>query len=344
SKNGDPVSSSSVTTQSVPAKDDIGNVFAVSHTRADNGHPELYFGAERLVNNGDSHVDFEFLQSIVGLSARCNGVFSGHRTEGDLLAAVDFSGGGAIANSVLYQWHCAAEPGPQPPDGTVCDPTGIQHYQPLAGSTAIVFTVNSVAIACGGWVCRDKITNNTTLIAPNDLMEGGIDLLGLTFTGCFNTFLPHTRTAQSFTAGLKDFTGPIPLTSCRDPALSSTSSPSGAGASPGTAPRDTVSVGNGGAGPAPTGSVTFFLCSPAEVTAAGCPAGGAQVGAAKPVVAGSATSDAAPAVTEPGTYCWRAAYAPDVASLGVYTAATHTDASTECFIVSTPGFPSTGFP
>jgi hypothetical protein len=245
---------------------------------------------------------------------------------------------------VLYQWHCAAEPGPQPADGTVCDPSGgPEHYEPLTGSPVIAFTVNSATIECGGWVCRDKILNNTTQIAANDLMEGGIDLLGLNFSGCFNTFLPHTRTAQSFTAGLKDFTGPVPLRSCRDAALSSTSSPTGAGAPPGTSARDTVSVGNGGAGPAPTGTVTFFLCSPGQVTSSGCASGGSQVGAAKPVVAGGATSDPAPPVTASGTYCWRALYAPDAASLGVYEAGSHTNPTSECFTVATPGFPNTGF-
>src|SRR5256886_8734769 len=36
-------------------------------------------------------------------------------------------------------------------------------------------------------------------------MDGGIDLAQLGFTGCISTFLPHTRSSQSFTAVLKDF-------------------------------------------------------------------------------------------------------------------------------------------
>ena len=88
--------------------------------------------------------------------------------------------------------------------------------------------------------------------------------------------------------------------------------------------------------------MTFFLCSPGQVTGAGCPAGGSQVGSAKPVVAGSASSDPAPAVSAPGTYCWRAVYEPDAASLGVYEATSHTNATSECFALATPGFPNTG--
>ena len=36
-------------------------------------------------------------------------------------------------------------------------------------------------------------------------MEGGINLKDLGFTGCLSSFLPHTRSSQSFTSVLKDF-------------------------------------------------------------------------------------------------------------------------------------------
>ena len=217
-KNGDDINTFNFSTGNVPAKDDLGNIYAVSRIRAD-GHHELFFAAERLVNNGDSHMDFEFMQSKVTRSAGCSGTLSGHRTEGDLLLAVDFTNGGSLAGNSLFQWHCNADPGPQPPAGTVCDPSGatpVPHYQqiaPLPGT--LTFLVNAATIACGGWICRDAVTGNATQIAANDFMEGGIDLAVLPFTGCFNTLLPHTRTAQSFTSGLKDFSGPDPFHTCR---------------------------------------------------------------------------------------------------------------------------------
>lgn len=222
-KNGDDISTFSFSTGNVPAKDDLGNIYAVSRIRAD-GHHELFFAAERTVNNGDSHMDFEFMQSKVTRSAGCSGTLSGHRTEGDLLLAVDFTNGGSLAGNTLYQWHCNADPGPQPASGTICDPSGatpVPHYQlitPLPGT--LTFLVNAATIPCGGWICRDGITGNSTQIAANDFMEGGIDLAVLPFTGCFNTLLPHTRTAQSFTSGLKDFSGPDPFHTCRAPAVS----------------------------------------------------------------------------------------------------------------------------
>src|SRR2546423_736636 len=93
--------------------------------------------------------------------------------------------------------------------------------------------------------------------------------------------------------------------------------------------RDAVTEGSGGAGFAPTGTVTFFLCSPAQVIGAGCPAG-TQVGVGKVLAAGAATSDTTSATNTPGKYCWRTVYAPDAASMGVYAPATNTKSTTEC--------------
>ncbi len=351
-KNGDALTSIGTSSGAVPAKDDLSNVYAISHTRADTGHPEVFFAAERLVNNGDSHMDFEFLQSVIGVTAACSGTFTGDRTEGDLLVAVDFTAGGSLAGTSVYQWHCLAEPGPQPPDGTVCDPAGAtppEHYELIAAPSFLTFLVNGADIPCGGWVCRDAIAGNSTIVSTNDFLEGGVDLAGIPFAGCFNTFLPHTRTAQSFTSGLKDFAGPMALRSCRDPAVASSSAPGGSAVAPGTAATDSVTIGNGGAGPAPTGGVTFFLCAPAQTTPSGCPSGGAQVGSSKPLVAGTATSDPTTATSSPGEYCWRTEYSPDVASTGVFTAAAHTNATSECFTIAVspppgPGLPNTGVP
>ena len=343
-KNGDPISSYAISNGPVPAKDDLSNVYAVSHTRAGNGHPEIYFAAEKLVNNGDSHMDFEFLQSALGRTAACGGALTGHRTQGDLLVAVDFTNGGGLAGFTVFQWHCAPLPAPQPVGGTVCDPGAGALYESIAVPAAITLTVNGSDIPCGGWVCRDQISGNPTVVSTNDFLEGGIDLGGIPFTGCFSTFLPHTRTAPSFTAQLKDFAGPVGFRSCRDPAIITTSNPTAASVAPGLTATDSVTVSSGGAGPVPAGTVTFFLCAPGQVTAAGCPSGGSQVGAVKPLAAGVATSDSTPANSAAGTYCWRAEYAPDMASTGVFAPATHTNATTECFAVVAATLPNTGMP
>jgi uncharacterized repeat protein (TIGR01451 family) len=110
------------------------------------------------------------------------------------------------------------------------------------------------------------------------------------------------------------------------------SSPTGGNVGPGTSVTDGATVSGGAGQPTPTGTVTFFLCQPATVTANGgdCSIGGAQVGAVKTLNgSGQATSDATTNTTTDGKYCWRADYSGDAN----YNPSTHTDASGECFTV-----------
>jgi len=91
--------------------------------------------------------------------------------------------------------------------------------------------------------------------------------------------------------------------------------------------------------------MTFFLCNGAQVTAGGCVSGGSQVGGAKAIVAGSATSDPSSALQFNGKYCWRTLYTPDPTLAGIYEPATHTNATTECFTVAGGAtLPNTGLP
>ena len=108
-----------------------------------------------------------------------------------------------------------------------------------------------------------------------------------------------------------------------------TSNPNTNNVAPGTSVTDTATVS--GSGPTPTGSVTFFLCQPSEVTSGGCEGtAGTQIGSAKPLSGGQATSDATTNTTTLGKYCWRAEYGGDT----VYEPSSHTDATGECFTVT----------
>jgi plastocyanin len=218
--NGDPLSTDTFGTGSVPNKDDLSNVYAAAHISGSTS--EVFFGAERVINNGDSHMDFEFLQGTVSIPNACSGSFTGNRTQGDFLLAVDFTQGGALGGSTLYRWQCdvtfnAAH------NGQVCNPLksgnkGAAHYA-VTGTTAVTLLVNGGGdIPCGGWVCRNPDGTPSTTILKNELLEGGIDLQQLGFTGCVSTFLPHTRSSQSFTATLKDFEV-IPFNTCRRPTI-----------------------------------------------------------------------------------------------------------------------------
>ena len=116
------------------------------------------------------------------------------------------------------------------------------------------------------------------------------------------------------------------------PNVATTSNPNTSGLLPGTSVTDTATVSGPAGVVTPTGTVAFFLCQPAQVTAAGCPAGGTQVGPAKTLVNGSATSDATNNTNAAGKYCWRAQYSGDTN----YAPASHTDATGECFSVTPP--------
>src|SRR4029077_11488265 len=52
-----------------PGKDDLSNVYAVSHLAPSTD--EIFFGGERIVNNGESHIDFEFLQAKLTIPNPC---------------------------------------------------------------------------------------------------------------------------------------------------------------------------------------------------------------------------------------------------------------------------------
>ncbi|MBI2865423.1 MAG: hypothetical protein HYX94_12790 [Chloroflexi bacterium] len=220
--NGELFSGMTWGTGSVPNKDDLANVYAVAHRSAT--AYEIFFGAERVINNGDSHIDFEFLQAKnIAKVGNCSGSFTGDRSQGDLLVAVDFTSGGTLGDTKLYVWNCLAQGVTQPITGTVCNPPlhgkSVPHYQQI-GSQFVVFGVNSQGdIQGGGWASRNADGTQTTTIATNEFMEGGIDLNKLNFSGCVNTFLPHTRSSQSFTAVLKDFAGPIDFETCVNPAI-----------------------------------------------------------------------------------------------------------------------------
>src|SRR5207253_100152 len=186
---------------------------------------EVFFGGERIVNNGASHIDFEFLQAPLTIPNPCAaGTMSGHRTQRDLLLSTDFTNGGALSGYQLYAWSCNGQT-PPGPVGIVCDPaangnpgSGDPQYVKVSNSFTS-FGVNASNIACGGLVCRDGSGAGTTTLLTNAFMEGGIDLTALGFTGCISTFLPHTRSSPSFTSVLKDFAGPIAFSNCKSPTV-----------------------------------------------------------------------------------------------------------------------------
>src|SRR3989454_237817 len=203
-------------TRSVPAKDDLSNVYAFG-TVDTNGHLIIYAGLERLAPNGDSHIDIEFNRQIISLDEEppcanepCG--FLGSKTAGDVLVAMDFTKGGDFGTLRVFQW-----------DGS--------QYVIVAGGSMTGAGCNAADTICGlnnagpsddggPWPNYDNHGNVIATLEKNAFTEFGIDLTGLLgATPCIGSFQAHTRTSQGnpedlSTAELKDFAAPEPLPLC----------------------------------------------------------------------------------------------------------------------------------
>jgi hypothetical protein len=187
-------------TSSVPAKDDITNVYA--YTKIVGGQMLVYAGAEREDPSGSSHIDLEFFQKRVGLDetppcdkAQC--FFTGTKTPGDILVSMDFDNGGALG-SVTIRKRNAANNGYDVI--TTLTAEGCN-----AGDTACAFN-NHAPINGGPWKNFDNHGAEITSLPTNSFTEFGINVTALLgSTPCFSTMQVKTRSSPSFTAELKDF-------------------------------------------------------------------------------------------------------------------------------------------
>jgi uncharacterized repeat protein (TIGR01451 family) len=168
--------------------------------------------------------------------------------------------------------------------------------------------------------CENDKTDPATPVTPGS--DGSVslttgDVIVCTYT---NTFVKQTSSTDTL------------------------SNPQGGSVVPGTQAKDNATVTGILDGPAPTGTVTFFLCGPDsslanDVTLAGCPAGtGTQIGSVvgltatspqvnPPTAKAQSTLTTTAQVDTAGKYCWRAEYSGD----DFYNSSTHTDATNECF-------------
>jgi uncharacterized repeat protein (TIGR01451 family) len=306
-------------TQSVPDKDDILHAYAGEY---ENGGDEVtVFGLDRFANNGDANVGFWFFQQ--GITVNADGTFTGHHVNGDVFIVSEFDSGGDVSTIVLYKWLNGGLT--QVVSGIECAGAGADEICAIANA----------ATATSPWPYTPKQGPAGTFPIAS-FFEGGADL-GAIFgvnVPCFSTFLAETRSSTSTTAELKNFLlGEF--NTCQPPTIAT--QVSSANVDFGGTVTDTATL-SGNDGPA-SGTVTFFVCTPAQITAAGCPSGGTQVGSPVAVTTsangGTATSAAytvgltSAAV---GKYCFRAVYAPDQASQ--YLAGSHTNATNECFTVA----------
>jgi hypothetical protein len=345
----------------VNSKIDIMNAYAASY-KAANGDRIIYFGLDKNKDNGNNNVGFWFLQGNADCDAT-NGTatWSGSHTDGDVLVVSEFTNGGGVSGITAYQWAGGAN-GCIDSDGDANRCDGLSFGQggdckaTLSGGDNICATTNSGPTEENDAITTNWLTADATLgvgktVVPPDFFEGGINITkifeasGSTAPSCFNTFVGDTRSSQELTATLFDYArgqlGECAATIVTTPSLTTTS----VGDTGSITDLAKVSGKNssGGAGPKPTGTVSFFLCGPGATS---CTTGGTAVTGnpvtlidCVPDVAGSscATSGNVRSLVTAGgvgTYCFRAVYAPGndpnyQASAGILDGS-----ATECFTVT----------
>lgn len=204
----------------VPDKSDITNAYAAAYLSTLNVPPVhsigdliLYFGADRVINNGDTFMGFWFFKDLV--RAEPDGTFSGQHMPGDTLVLVNFpQATNAVPLIQVVEWDptCpkADNNSPQPGD---CAAKNLRLRFGASGAGAICDAANPQE-ACA-------LTNDVTEDAPwpyeskdgfinqfpfETFFEGGINISEVIGgEACFASFMAETRSSSSFTASLKDF-------------------------------------------------------------------------------------------------------------------------------------------
>src|ERR671922_1491022 len=202
----------------VPAKDDLVNSYVYAKIPTSGPFQDdliIYGGLERLDESGDSHIDLEFLQNSVNIvdgavsgagAIPCNDPgqdpvpcnFSGIREVNDVIVSMDFVQGGGIGSVEVRRWN-----------GNEYVLEGVEGGEGCDTDDFICAFNNGTSIDGGPWVNIDKTGNEITNLLPNAFTEIGVnvtELLGT--TPCISTVMGKTRSSQSFTAELKDFTAP----------------------------------------------------------------------------------------------------------------------------------------
>jgi uncharacterized repeat protein (TIGR01451 family) len=292
-------------------KDEISNAYAALFVDPSTGHVILYAGGERDKNNGNSFMGFWIFQDAVGCASPGN--FTGQHTDGDVLILSNFTGGGDHPLVEVYEWQSGGL--------TLVDSGNFCHTE--GAGDDVCGEVNGTSFLTA-WAPHNTAANP---LDPNELLEIGVDLtsaldFGADTIPCFSRFLAETRSSQETTATLKDYAGGE-FNTCTSSTvttpLAGGSSVSGSAVIPGTSVTDQAVITGAalvGNAPAPTGTVSFFLCGPEATQAqAQCTSGGDPVGSAVPLPAGTdnpkTVTSSAVAPTTPGWYCFRAEYSGD---------------------------------
>ncbi len=304
---------------SVPDKDDITNSFAAVYT---NGSLRLYFGADRLANNGDAQIGFWFFQNVVKLSTDGSGTFvdqagnlATHKV-GDILVLANFVNGGLNSNLAVYKVISVNSDGSVSlellPGGSAA---GTNRTCTTSGDACVATNSGSIPSLDPAYTPKSG-TQGT--YPPESFFEGGVNLTALGLAGeCFPGFLVETRSSQSITAVLKDFTLK-PLEQCGSSISTQILNSDGDDITGTTVLANTVihdtALVKGVAGfPSPTGTVTFN-----RFTNDSCSGSPADTQSGVPLVDNgnsTATAIGKDFTATPGSLSYNASYIHDVNSI-----------------------------
>jgi hypothetical protein len=216
-----------ITSGRSPDKAEITNAYAAAYTSA-TGDLILYFGADRISNNGDTFLGFWFFKEPIDVTG---GDFIGQHTVGDTLVLVNFpQATNAQPDIKVVQWvgddplsdppGCAKAASKDPSPGE-CAAKSLRLLLEGTGDGGAVCDSNDLSnpIACA--IANDENGPNDPTPSPwpytfkdgstgnfpfETFFEGGINITELVGgPACFSSFMAETRSSSSFTASLKDF-------------------------------------------------------------------------------------------------------------------------------------------
>ncbi len=257
----------------VPDKDNLIEAFAAvylptSGPRAN--HKLLYFGANRDAVNGDAQIGFWFFRNTVSAPSPTNTAqsFVGTHAVGDILILSNFVQGGGTSNIQVFVVTAVAA------DGT---PTLTQPFGPNTTNDNLVCAGPGNDAACAATNGAITAALDPQFLAKSGatlgnypvvgFFEGGVDLtvvgqaIGIPGIGteCLASFLVETRSSQSLTAVLKDFTLGA-FEKCQATITTEIHSATHAAitsATPGDVIHDLAIVTGQAGAPVPTGTVRF---------------------------------------------------------------------------------------
>jgi hypothetical protein len=227
-----------------PNKDDLSRFYINKETQkvANVDHLFLYMAWERTNTLGSAHLDFEFNQSPVGVTATSTGTVVLNRAAGDLLIDYDFGGSGPVVLT-LHRWvvgtntpstDCEAVS-----SGTnvTCWGKGVALPPSIAtasvnGANVTDYNAPSAPRTLAGSTVNKQ---NGGVTVSSTFGEAGLDLTAANIfpaNRCFHlgdAWLKSRSAGSSFTSAMKDFIAPIPvsISNCGEVVIQKQTNPRG---------------------------------------------------------------------------------------------------------------------